>query len=239
MEEKILIESYHSKRFRKVFMSIIISLLIASLICLILGLMLGKRLYASYYVDKFCFNRSHYDCCFCREVFADSNVMIYHLLENHNNKLYIFEGGLGFFISHWLLLFFAALFYLIYFLLSRCHITVSNKNIIGRAFYGKKLVLPIHMISDFSIRKIFCVVGISTASGYINFPCISNYKEIADILQQLLNERQQKTETKENIILPQNKSKNLDDLVKLKNLLENDIITQDEFEIKKKEILGL
>ena len=95
------------------------------------------------------------------------------------------------------------------------------------------------MISDFSIRKIFCVVGISTASGYINFPCISNYKEIADILQQLLNERQQKTETKENIILPQNKSKNLDDLVKLKNLLENDIITQDEFEIKKKEILGL
>ena len=188
MEEKILIKSYKSKKFKQVFIGIIIALLIASVICLILGLALGKRLDASYYVDELCYEwTGYYDCCFCSMRRLDRNLMLVHFLEDHSNQLDIFFGGLGFFITHWSLLFFAGVVWVIYFLLSRCHITISNKNITGRTFWGKQVVLPIHMISAYSISKIFSVVGITTASGYIKFPCISNYKEIADVLQQLLN----------------------------------------------------
>ncbi|MBE5740735.1 MAG: SHOCT domain-containing protein [Clostridiales bacterium] len=95
------------------------------------------------------------------------------------------------------------------------------------------------MVSAYATSKFFSVIAITTASGFIRFPCIGNYEEIANILQQLLNERQKKTETQENSISQQSNSKNLDNLVKLKNLLDNGIITQEEFETKKKEILKL
>ena len=159
------------------------------------------------------------------------------LEHNHNFDYWFWNTYI--FSLYWLFIILAGIFGLIYFLLSRCNIIVTDKNISGRTFWGKKVVLPIHMVSAYSTSKVFSVLAITTASGFIKFPCIGNREEIAGVLQQLLNERQQKTETQEVLISKEDNSKNLNDLVKLKNLLDDGIITQEEFDAKKKEILGL
>ena len=123
--------------------------------------------------------------------------------------------------------------------MSRCNITVTDKNIHGRTFWGKKVVLPMHMVSAYSTSNIFSVLSITTSSGFIKFPCIGNYKEIANVLHELLNERQFKTETQNCLPTNESPSNSLDDLMKLKNLLDNGIITQEELDTKKKELLGL
>lgn len=239
MEEKVLIKSYSSKRTKRFFIGFIIGLFAMSLIFLILGIELGKYYWAW-------FNRDYaysgqYRCEFCRESGYEDEI-ISHILSNHRNEIGVFDYvsyGLVFFILHWVFFLGGGIAYLIYFSLSRCNIVVTDKNITGKTFGGKKVVLPIHMISAYSISKFFSVIAVTTASGLIKFHCIGNYKEIADVLQQLLNERQERTETQENAISKQSSSKNLDDLMKLKNLLDNDIITQEEFNAKKKELLGL
>ena len=76
-------------------------------------------------------------------------------------------------------------------------------------------------------------------SGKIKFLCQGNYNEIAGVLQQLLNERQKNTEIQESLQSRQSNANNLDDLVKLKTLLDSGIITQEEFDVKKKELLKL
>ena len=240
MEEKILIKSYSSKKMKLFFMGLGIAILILSVIILVSAIRLAK-LNAARYLHYYMFSYS--ECDFCGKFVSDvSDNQISHILEFHSDKLYeygLFSYDSTWFILHWLFLFLASILFFIYFSLSRCSITVTNKNISGRTFLGKKVVLPVHMVSAYSTSKIFSSVAISTSSGFIHFPCIGNYSEIANVLQQLLNERQQKTETQKDIISEQNNSKKLDDLIKLKNLLDAGIITQEEFDIKKKEILGL
>ena len=57
-------------------------------------------------------------------------------------------------------------------------------------------------------------------------------KRIAEFI---INERQKNTETVKQQI---SKESQLDDLVKLKSMLDSGIITQEEFDAKKKQLLG-
>lgn len=244
MEEKVIIQSYSSKKTKLFFIGVILVLLAISLIFLsdaipIAKYNLSKHYFGKSWMDPFC-------CSSCDDNvrYYEINEQIKHILAKNHYAPFEFWIGydsavLPLFILHWIFVFFAGIFCLIYFLLSRCKITITDKNISGRTFWGKIVVLPIHMISAYSISKPFSVVAITTSSGFVKFPCIGNYKEIADVLQQLLNERQQRTELQEDLTTNQNNSKNLDDLVKLKNLLDNNIITQEKYNAKKKEILGL
>ncbi len=68
---------------------------------------------------------------------------------------------------------------------------------------------------------------------------IGNYKEIGEVLSTLINERQEATQAPVIVATPTQSGDKLDDLKKLKDLLDNGIITQEEFETKKKQILGL
>lgn len=236
MEEKVLIRSYSSKKTKQFFIGVVIGLLAIAIIFLFLGIRIGKEEWAYYRVSSY---YGGYKCLFCGELDIKYIDAFEHLLTVHSAEADIVSFGLWAFILHWSFIFLAGIFYLIYFLISRCNITVTDKNIAGRTFWGKKVILPIHMVSAYSTSKIFSVVAITTASAFIKFPCIGNYEEIADVLQQLLNERQKRTETQEGLILPQRDSKNLDDLVRLKSLLDDGIITQEEFNEKKKQLLGL
>ena len=244
MEEKVLIKSNPSKKTKLFFIGVIVALLTV----LFIGLLImipeniqswaegcAKRCYTSYWNHS---EGNFYECNFCEEHFTFKDAS--HFLECHIDEM---EFADYFDVNCWFLsltsIVLAGIFGLIYFLLSRCNITVTDKNISGRTFWGKKVVLPIHMVSAYSTSKVFSVLAITTASGFIKFPCIGNREEIASVLQQLLNERQQKTETQEVLISKEDNSKNLNDLVKLKNLLDDGIITQEEFDAKKKEILGL
>ena len=121
---------------------------------------------------------------------------------------------------------------------NKCELTVTEKNVRGKAVFGKEVVLPIHMISAYSTRSFMSTISVATSSGLTRFAFIGNYAEIGRVLSQLVNKRQDKTE---NVAAEPAKasSYNMDDLVKLKALLDQGIITQEEFEIKKKQILGL
>lgn len=239
MEEKVLIKSVTSKKTKQVFIGVAIALLIVSIIFLVLANSLGKQDWAYNHYGYY-FSGYYYECYYCGDLWL-SNEMVPHILEYHSDKFdfsNFFVYGLVWLILHWSFIFLAVVVYLIYFLISRCNITITDKNISGRTFWGKEVVLPIHMVSAYSISKIFSVVAITSASGSIKFPGIGNYEEIVEVLQELLNERQKRTETQENLSSQQNDSRNLDYLIKLKNLLDSGIITKEEYDAKKKEILG-
>ena len=120
--------------------------------------------------------------------------------------------------------------YLVY---RKCEICITENNVRGKTVLGKEVVLPLYMISAYSTRKFLSTVAISSASGITKFALIGNYLEIGNILAQKINERQNKT------VNEAPKSDSMDDIVKLKSLLDAGIITQEEFDAKKKQLLGL
>ena len=120
----------------------------------------------------------------------------------------------------------------------KCELTITEKNVKGKAIFGKEVVLPLYMISAFSTQKLFATIAVATSSGITKFSLIGNYNEIGQVLSQLINERQRDTVTTKNTDSTSQNS-NMDDLVKLKSLLEQGVITQEEFDAKKKQLLGL
>ena len=127
---------------------------------------------------------------------------------------------------------------IIFLAIMNCELTITEKNVKGRALFGKEVVLPLYMISAFSTQKLFATIAVATSSGITKFSLIGNYKEIGQVISQLINERQRDTvTTKASDSAPQNSS--MDELVKLKALLDQGIITQEEFDAKKKQLLEL
>ena len=125
---------------------------------------------------------------------------------------------------------------IIYFALSRCSLTITDKNVRGKALFGKEVILPLHMVSAYSTRKFLSTIAVATSSGITKFALIKNYIEIGNELSHLINERQDKTKT---VTEAPTKNSTADELIKYKNLLDSGIITQEEFDAKKKQLLGL
>lgn len=127
--------------------------------------------------------------------------------------------------------------YIIYKGWSQIELTVSNKRVYGTAAFGKRVDLPIDAISAIG-TSIFNGIAITTASGAIKFFMINNRDDIHKEVSKLLVERQSKpvatTTIKQEI--PQS---NADELRKYKELLDSGIISQEEFDSKKKQLLGL
>ena len=78
------------------------------------------------------------------------------------------------------------------------------------------------------------LIVIASSSGMTKFSLIDNHREIIDTLQTLVNERQANTE-----INTTDKNASFNELKQLKVLLDEGVITQEEFDKKKKQILGL
>jgi len=122
-----------------------------------------------------------------------------------------------------------------YFALSKCSISITENNVKGKTLFGKEVILPLYMVSAFSTRKFLSTITVATSSGVTKFSLIKNYAEIGNELSRLINERQYTTKTKEST--PQTNA--TDELIKLKTLLDSGIITQEEFDAKKKQLLGI
>lgn len=119
----------------------------------------------------------------------------------------------------------------------KCQLCITENNIKGKTHWGKEVVLPLYMVSAYSTRKFMWTISISTASGATKFPLIKNYVEIGEVLSKKINERQANTQTETQPNVSANNT--LDDLLKLKTLLDMGAITQEEFDAKKKQLLGL
>ena len=127
---------------------------------------------------------------------------------------------------------------LIYLWLRSYELTVTDKRIYGKVAWGKRVDLPVDSISATATISLFKGVSVSTSSGRISFLVIKNADEIYNIMNKLLIERQQ-AKIHATTIATAPKIDDADQLKKFKDLLDNGVITQEEFDAKKKQLLGL
>lgn len=118
---------------------------------------------------------------------------------------------------------------------SKINLVVTNKRVYGTAIFGKIVDLPFDKISAVSTIGLLKGISVSTSSGAIRFIMIKNVREIYNSISQLLIERQDNNK-KEEIIVQKNRN-TTDELREYKKLLDEKIITQEEFDKKKKELL--
>lgn len=117
-------------------------------------------------------------------------------------------------------------------------LTLTDKRVYGKAAFGQRVDLPVDSISATATITIFKGISVSSSSGRISFLAIKNSNKIYETLNQLLIERQSKKKS-EHINHIEAKLDEADKLKKFKELLDSGIITQEEFDAKKKELLGL
>ena len=125
--------------------------------------------------------------------------------------------------------------FVIYYNYSKTELTVTDKRVFGRAVSGKRVDLPLDAISAVGTGKLESI-AVSTSSGSIKFGFLANRDEIHAAISQLLIDRQAKPLKND---LSESKSTNADELKKYKELLDGGVITQEEFDAKKKQLLGL
>lgn len=129
--------------------------------------------------------------------------------------------------------------WIFYFNISKMEIVVTDKRVYGKTSFGKQVDLPLDSISAVG-TSLFKGIAVGTSSGRIKFLGISNRNEIYEAIKKILADRQTK-EVKAsapvtNITQAQSSA---DELKKFKDLLDSGIITQEEFDAKKKQLLGL
>ena len=119
----------------------------------------------------------------------------------------------------------------IYLIVNKAELIVTNTRVYGVDAFNNRIDLPLDLISVVSI-SFFKGITIGTSSGKMSFTGISNNREIHAEISKLLNNRQ--TNKQE----PQ-KASTTEELKNYKELLDESIITQEEFEAKKKQLLNL
>lgn len=128
----------------------------------------------------------------------------------------------------------------LYYAWSRIELVVSDKRVYGCAVFGKRVDLPMDSVS--AIGSTWPKgIGVATASGRIAFLMIKNRDEIHRCVSNLLIERQSKPVSAP-VAIPVVKEvpvNNVEEIKKYKELLDMGIITQEEFDAKKKQLLGL
>lgn len=126
----------------------------------------------------------------------------------------------------------------LYFVVFRTELVVTNKRIYGKIAFDKRVDLPLDSVS--AIASSWPKgIAVSTSSGKIAFSMIENRNEIHKCISDLLIERQSKfNEVPLAAAKPETSMNNVNELRKYKELLDEGVITQEEFDAKKKQLLG-
>lgn len=148
------------------------------------------------------------------------------------------NGGLEYFCMFFGGLILVALAVVLLLYIGKCQIVVTNVRVYGKAAFGKRVDLPIDSISAVSSMALFSGIAVSTSSGKISFLGLKNADEIHKAISGLLIERQSKS-TPSQVIQQEVPQSNADELKKYKDLLDSGVISQEEFDAKKKQLLGL
>ncbi|MBR5472861.1 MAG: SHOCT domain-containing protein [Clostridia bacterium] len=115
-------------------------------------------------------------------------------------------------------------------------LTVTDKRVYG-TLSRKEIELPLDKIS-YVEAKGESGMTIATAAGLITCQCCTNRDDVIKVISSLLKERN--TDSQQNIVnTAPTTSSAIEDIRKYKELLDENVITQEEFEAKKKELLGL
>jgi len=126
---------------------------------------------------------------------------------------------------------------LLYLWWAKYELTITDKRVFGKVLFGIRVDLPLDSISSVGTSFLWGV-DFGTSSGRIHFKFMKNKSEIHTMINTLLIERQktEKSIVNSNLTVP---SSSADELKKFKELLDNGTITQEEFDAKKKQLLGL
>lgn len=249
MDDKVLIKS---KRYKviKVFYSILVFGLIVSIITAFVAMSAemswynrafddhkhNATCYTTKYVNDFEYDnlnnnlQKHKADC---EGIVYSNSLSYgwhELMEDiqHGNDVYVFIP----------IIIFPVLAILVFLWLRSYELTVTDKRVFGKAAFGKRVDLPMDSVSAIATVSLLKGISVSTSSGKISFLAIKNATEIYQVINNLLIERQKNKPKTETTTIVQN-SDEADMLKKYKDLLDSGVITQEEFDAKKKQLLGL
>jgi len=131
----------------------------------------------------------------------------------------------------WLLL---ITYFVFKWMMDSCSLTITDKKVSGRAGFKKQVDLPLSQISAVGLGWASSI-AIGTSSGKLTFWHIANRDEVYKTLSDLLSN----TNKVKAVRVEPAAISNADELKKYKDLLDAGIITQEEFDAKKKQLLGL
>lgn len=121
----------------------------------------------------------------------------------------------------------------------KCEITVTNEAISGKLPHEKEVNIPLNQITAIN-RSSFNGVSIISISNISNFHCIENREEVMKAISYLLvNYQQSSSQTMQPMSSIVSEGNEAELLTRLKDLLDTGVLTQEEFDAKKKQILGL
>lgn len=126
------------------------------------------------------------------------------------------------------------------FLLFRCELVVTDRRVYGKAAFGVRIDLPINKISSIGLGiKLFQSISVATSSGKLKFYLLKNREEIYEMLSRRISSNSVNDpnvrEREESMFA----GSAADELRKYKELLDLGVITAEEFEAKKKQLLDL
>ena len=128
-----------------------------------------------------------------------------------------------------------AVFLLIY--INKCSMIVTEKRVYGIAAFGKRVDLPVDSISAVGLGYLSSVF-VATSSGKISFFGIKNGYDIHKIISGLISNRT-KNNGQEVSVSSIKATTSAEELKQYNELLKEGVITQEEFDAKKKQILNI
>ena len=132
----------------------------------------------------------------------------------------------------------AALAFLFYAMFSKTELIVTDKRVYGKTSFGKRVDLPLDSISAVG-TAIMKSIAVTTSSGAIKFSLIANKDKVHREISKLLIERQEKKVNTTPIIKKEIPTSAATELKQYKELLDMGVISKEEFDAKKKQLLGL
>lgn len=120
---------------------------------------------------------------------------------------------------------------------TKSSIVVTDKRVFGVASFGKRIDLPLNAIS--SVAKTKFGLSVATSSGSIRFKYIKDGKEVYEAITNIILDKQSADNTAPTVQTNVIQTDEADMISKYKKLLDDGTITQEEFDAKKKELLGL
>ena len=218
MEEKILIKSKQSSA-----MKVLIAFIAIGFIWILIWFRVGCNTWGSYYDE-----RSDY-AWFIEEHPTRTGYILYEFTHLCNDDAVLIFGPFALFVFIGLLA---------YLRLRSYELTVTNKRIYGKVAWGKRVDLPLDSISSTGTSRFLNGVAVATSSGRIVFRLVKNRNEIYQTINNLLIERQQNKMNGTSAVIEKTADP-ADQLKKFKELLDSGVITQEEFDAKKKQLLGV
>ena len=141
------------------------------------------------------------------------------------------------FCASYTLLPFVVVSIILHFMVNKTELIVTDKRVYGNAMFGKRVDLPVDSISAVG-TSMLKGIAVATSSGRIKFLGISNRDEIHKVLSDLIVGRQEKP-ISNTVVKQEVQQSSADELKKYKELFDQGIISQEEFDAKKKQLLGL